>query len=226
MGSEMCIRDSFSGGLVDALMSVPGIVVAGGSVVGALCDIEAGDLDLFCVGASPRGEDALRAVLAAVQQSQGSRCGAKSRLLVTRSRAAVTIFRACGGGQPDARAPPVQVVTTTYTTVQKLLLQFDVDSCCFAWVPSEDRVVTTARGLRALRYGANIADTRFDGPGYCRRLEKYADRTATTAAAMGMVIRMVTRLVMLSAAMMMLTTQGVRDRRPGLRHWSRRPRAA
>ena len=30
--------DAFSGGLVDALMIVPGIVVAGGSVVGALCD--------------------------------------------------------------------------------------------------------------------------------------------------------------------------------------------
>jgi hypothetical protein len=57
-----------------------------------------------------------------------------------------------------------------------LLLDFDVDSCCFAFVPDDRIVYTTGRGLRALRHGANVLDTRFASRCYLKRLEKYAQR--------------------------------------------------
>ena len=60
-----------------------------------------------------------------------------------------------------------------------ILKNFDVDCCCIAYVPSEGKVVTTRRGLRALRYSTNICDSAFDSSGYCRRLEKYDARGFT-----------------------------------------------
>ena len=71
---------------------------------------------------------------------------------------------------------PIQVVLTLYESPLDILKNFDVDCCCIAFVPSEGRVVTTRRGLRALRYGTNICDSAFDSSGYCRRLEKYDAR--------------------------------------------------
>jgi len=163
--------DTFSGGMLDSLKRVPNLVIAGGSVSGALCDVEAGDLDIFVIAPPEQGEAVLRAVFNAVQANQALRKAPK--LLVTRSTAAVTMFR-CSQG--SSTACPVQVVTTTSPTLMELLVSFDVDCCCVAWLPNEDRVVATARGIRALRHGVNVADTRFDSAPYCRRLEKYAGR--------------------------------------------------
>ena len=52
-----------------------------------------------------------------------------------------------------------------------LLLNFDVDSCCFAFRPGGSCVFSTERGLRAPRYGVNIFDTARYSKSYCRRLE-------------------------------------------------------
>ena len=43
------------------------------------------------------------------------------------------------------------------------------------------QVWTTKRGLRALQYGCNIVDHRYDGPAYPSRLEKYASRSFALA---------------------------------------------
>jgi hypothetical protein len=51
-----------------------------------------------------------------------------------------------------------------------------VDSCCFAFSPSENKVWCTARGKRSVVFSANLVDSRFDSPGYTRRLEKYDAR--------------------------------------------------
>ena len=61
-----------------------------------------------------------------------------------------------------------------------LLLNFDVDSCCFAFRPGGSCAFSTERGLRALRYGVNIFDTARYSKSYCRRLEKYAGRGFAT----------------------------------------------
>ena len=48
-----------------------------------------------------------------------------------------------------------------------------ISSCCFAYVPKLQKVWATARGLRALAFGANLVDSAHDSAGYTRRLEKY-----------------------------------------------------
>ena len=74
---------------------------------------------------------------------------------------------------PGDPAVALQVVLTTYSSPFALFKDFDVDCCCFAFIPSDEKVVATSRGLRSLRYGANICDSSFDSAVYCRRLEKY-----------------------------------------------------
>ena len=164
--------DKFSGGLIEALSGIPGLIVAGGSVLGALCSLESADLDLYIK--TGEADTAFRSVFDAVKANHSKRNGSKARLLVTRSNAAVTIFRLCGR-IPD-KVPPVQVVLTKTVSVSTLLADFDVDCCAFAWELGTDRVLTTRRGLRAMRYSCNVVDSHHDSPSYCRRLEKYAGR--------------------------------------------------
>ena len=65
---------------------------------------------------------------------------------------------------------------TVYKTPLDIIKGFDVDCCCVAFIAAEARVVATKRWWRSIMYGANICDSSFDGPNYCRRLEKYALR--------------------------------------------------
>jgi hypothetical protein len=166
--------DAFTGGLLDSLEQTDNIIIAGGSVIGALMGVGAGDVDIF-MSTSHGCETRLRHILSVVQQNQAERLGKKkSKILVIRSNAAVTMFRIRVG---DDNVPPVQVILTTCNSVVEVIQNFDVDCCCFAFIPRTNRVVCTPRGLRALRYAVNIADnSRFDGRNYCRRLEKYARR--------------------------------------------------
>ena len=166
--------DKWTGGLLEDLRGVPGLVFAGGAVLSALVEGTAGDLDIFLLGVEGTRQR-LQGVFAAVQRNQARRSGIKSKLLVTRSRNAVTFFRVARSKLAEG-APPVQVITTFYNSTLELLLGFDVDCCCFAFEADESRVLCTDRGLRALRYTANIVDTAHGGPSYCRRLEKYAKR--------------------------------------------------
>ena len=99
-----------------------------------------------------------------------SRYGEDAKLVLTRSKHAVTFF-----GHPNT-FPPVQVILSAYASPVSLLTDFDVDCCCCAYVPNEKRVVCTPRCLRALRYGVNVADSDFDGPCYHLRLSKYDHR--------------------------------------------------
>ena len=75
----------------------------------------------------------------------------------------------------------MQVILNVYETPRALLLDFDVDVCCVAYIPSERKVVCTPRGRRAIRYSTNIADSDYDGPNYHRRLLKYDARGFTVA---------------------------------------------
>ena len=149
------------------------LYVAGGSVTAALTDSAAGDVDLFLTCPEDDAIRHLRAVYAAVQRAHSEAAGARAPLLVTRSAAAVTLYRHVYGGPAVA---PVQMVLGLSRSVADLLRGFDVDCCCVAYGLAADRVVTTPRGLRALRHGACLVDTDFDSPSYCPRLEKYGLR--------------------------------------------------
>ena len=116
-----------------------------------------GDIDIFLT-CEPEGA---RAILATIYDHVRSlhrqRAGAaQSRLLVTRSKRAVTFFPV---SEEEVRGTAaIQVILTVYENVQQLLASFDCDSSCFAYEPASDKVWTTQRGFRALQYGCNIAD--------------------------------------------------------------------
>ena len=203
--------DEFSGGLVESLKDIDGLVVAGGSVLAALTDsFRPGDLDIFLLGSPEDGERKLHLIMKAVQENQEKRLGADSSILVLRSNAAVTFMRIGSG----CGSPPVQVILVVYDSIQQLLIHFDVaarpvklcfrnapeglhvlyfvfvaaprrcveDCCCFAWDIDKGKVVCTPRGQRALKYGCNVADNGlFGGLTYTRRLERYADRAFSVA---------------------------------------------
>ena len=64
--------NAFSGGLLESLKEIPGLVVAGGAVVGALTNTEKGDLDIFLALPAEEAEQSLRKVFVAVQANRTS----------------------------------------------------------------------------------------------------------------------------------------------------------
>ena len=135
-------------------------------MVAALTDTGFGDIDIFLCCPRDEGAAALRCVYEAAQRLHKRRHGDDAQLLVTRSKYAVTVF------SHPSTFPPVQVILSVCESVVALLTDFDVDCCACAFLPKEKRVVSTPRCLRALRCGANVADSDFDGPGCHGRLLK------------------------------------------------------
>ena len=166
--------EDFSGGVLRKLADMTDVVVAGGAVVGALVNATSSDLDLFLVCEAREAETRLKRIFGIVQRSLRERCGGHGKLLVTRSAAAVTFHHSSHAG--GVETPPVQVVLGLGRSLADVLQRFDVDCCCVAFDPTTCKVLCTQRGLRALRYSTNVVDSGFGGPGYARRLQKYAER--------------------------------------------------
>ena len=164
--------DAFAGGkLVECLKELPAVcVVAGGCVMGALLEEPAGDVDIFIVEDPGQARNALEKIYTCLQASHAKKNGVQAKMLITRSRNAVTIYR-----QAESK-PSVQVITSTYKSTANLLLRFDVDCCAIAWEPRAGRVVATKRAIQALRTGVNVADAANETSGYLLRLEKYSRR--------------------------------------------------
>jgi len=164
--------NTFSAGVVAELKGIPSLVFAGGAVLAALTAGQSNDIDIFLTCDPADAEARLREVYAAFQRIHAKKTK-QGRFMATRSTCAVTFYLS----SVPKDTPPIQVITCTHTSTLDVLLNFDVDCCCFAYAPSEgDRVVCTARGLRALRYGVNFADGRFSSGSYFQRLEKYSLR--------------------------------------------------
>ena len=181
----MARLDTFSGGLVENLRKIPGVVVAGGSVLGALLNGVANDLDIFIID-HMMAKRALREIFEMIQRSQATLHGTLSRLIVMRTKNAITFYRT---GHPTQ--VPVQVIVCSYSSTTDLLVRFDVDCCAVAWEPQNERVVATPRGLRALRTRVNVADSAFESRNYIRRLEKYADQRGFSLFVPGLDMSMV-----------------------------------
>ena len=145
------------------------VVIAGGAVVGALTGCTSSDVDLFLVGA-PAGdeEQILSKIYHVVMRACEERRGAEARLLVTRSPAAVTLFKHHGA--------PIQIILSTYSTLEDLLVGFDVDCAACAFVLRTDSFVCSPRARRALEYRVNLMQSERNSAAYAHRLEKYASR--------------------------------------------------
>ena len=75
---------------------------------------------------------------------------------------------------PGHWLPLWKVITTVLDDVTALLLDFDCDASCFAYVQDEGKVYTTPRGMRSLQTGVNVLDTKHMSACYLRRLEKHS----------------------------------------------------
>jgi len=100
--------DVFSGGLLKELADIPGLVFAGGSVIGALTQCPAGDIDIYLRTPVDEAEGTLVKIYEAIQRNQAS-IAKRKRLMVTRSLNAISFYRVSG---QSALLPPVQVRPT------------------------------------------------------------------------------------------------------------------
>ena len=166
--------NDFSGNLMSEFSGIEDIVIAGGSIIGSLVQTTSSDLDIFLTCGRAVAQERIKSVYDVVRQNIIRRFGDNSRLLVTRTLNAIT-FHACGNGFTHDYKP-VQIILKLATSIANVLQSFDVDCCCFAFVPSTRKLLCTQRGLRSVRFGANLADCAFGGGGYTSRLEKYAQR--------------------------------------------------
>ena len=155
-----------SGNLLEDLhdAKIHGLILAGGAVLAALTGGNFNDIDIFLNAQVEDGEKVLAQIYEAILKNQAK--VSKKRILVTRSRNAVSFFRA---GPNNSRRPPVQVITSVVTCPLSLLLDFDIDSCCFAYDVDAKKVYSTPRGMRSLEYGVNVVDSQFVSPSYWRR---------------------------------------------------------
>ena len=161
--------DEFTGFLLDDLSGITDVMVAGGAVTSALIEKRGKDVDIFLYCSEREAEDRFRKILSAVQQNQRRRSGECSKILVTRSYNAITIYRINPNGLLETDLPPIQIILALHRSALDVLLQFDIDACCFGLVPGSNVLRCTPRGLRAMRTGVNIADTAFGGNSYDRQ---------------------------------------------------------
>ena len=171
--ATFCSRYStLTRGLSNAFANTSGVVFAGGSIVSALTQCEAGDVDIFLTCELGEATAALTQIYDAVRSLEAETEHNRYRLLVTRSKHALTIFRVSDG---RSHGLPIQIILSVYKNVAHLLSSFDVDSCAVAFVPGKG-VYCTPRCLRALRHSVNIFDSNHETVNYCHRLEKYDER--------------------------------------------------
>ena len=104
--TSFCARfDRVTGGLAKEIKKVSGIVFAGGSVIGTLTEGTIGDIDIFLTCALEQARFVIERIYSAVQKIDN---GSSRKILLTRSRHAVTIHRVRSDGKMAAL--PVQVI--------------------------------------------------------------------------------------------------------------------
>ena len=80
-------------------------------------------------------------------------------------------------GRNRFRGQRTKLITTAgYATIEDLLVGFDIDCACAAYVLRTDSFVCSARGRRALEYRVNLMQSSRNSAAYVQRLEKYASR--------------------------------------------------
>ena len=139
--------------------------------------VSSGDVDLFLIAPTPGEEESvLSRIYGIAKASCKEALGDSARMLVTRSKAAVTLFTQKGA--------PIQIILNTYGSTDELLTGFDIDCACCGFVLGTGQFVCSARGQRALEYRVNLIQSRHHSAAYTGRLEKYAHRSRGFAVAL------------------------------------------
>ena len=119
-----------------------------------------GDIDIFFTCSLEEASGLLPKIYDLARQPQTLELQQVQKLVVSRSKHAVTIFRVYEG---KLFGPPIQIILSVYSNVAHLLSSFDLDSCAVAYVPASKGVYCTPRALRAIRYSVNIFDSDLEG---------------------------------------------------------------
>ena len=195
--------DAFSGEVLRTLKTIcdcRGLIVAGGSVLATLNGkaSAATDIDIFLTCDDPdEAQSKLRCVFEACRdacrkRSQPPQSQYRGTMLVTRTASSVTILTS-----DLPRAPPIQVILRTYSSVSEILTRFDVDCCCIAFDLSSSKLLATPRCFRALAHGVNVMDSKHNSKVYCQRLEKYAYRHGMAVGIPGFRSELLTEKILL-----------------------------
>ena len=144
-----------------------GLVLAGGFLgrtaahLAGLCDAPAGgkcDIDFYPLGSTDEALATVRRALIAL----GKVCEQKQNgMFVCRSQYAITI------GMDDCLYD-IQIVLCTFSSMQSILENFDVDMCRFAFDGRE--IIASETAVRAACYGMVVAEPWYDSG---KRLAKY-----------------------------------------------------
>lgn len=145
------------------------IVVAGGSLVNIITKSteKLNDVDLFVYGLD-REQAKLKIdhVIMSIKQ-KATDMKYDTRVYMNSNVINIYVF-------DNKKILQVQVILRLYETLAHVLVGFDVDCCCIAF--NGKNLVTTNRGLNALKYRVNTANLKRRSPSYENRLIKYSFR--------------------------------------------------
>jgi hypothetical protein len=167
--STACAVDALQGALADfpwraSATGAPQFILAGGAPLRHLrvrqCGFTGSDFDFFLVGVDAAGA---RAAIAEFHAWVAKRTG--GQFMGWRTEHAVSFV---------TETVVYQVVLRLNPSIERVLLNFDIDVCCVAF--DGERLWTTPRGLAALRSGINLGDPERQSTTFDRRAAKYCRR--------------------------------------------------
>ena len=145
------------------------IIVAGGSIVNILtkCNEKLNDIDLFVYGLDKeKAKNKIDHVINCIKQKAND-MKYETRVYINKNVVNIYVF-------DTKKLLQIQIIMRLYDTLAHVLVGFDVDCCCICYTGKE--ILTTERGLYALKYRVNVANLKRRSPSYENRLIKYSFR--------------------------------------------------
>jgi hypothetical protein len=145
------------------------VVIAGGSIINIITKSadKLNDIDLFVYGldkenAKKKVDHIINAI-----KLKASNVNYDTRIYMNKHVINIYVF-------DTKKLLQVQIILRLYDNLPQILVGFDVDCCCIAWNGYE--ILSTERGINAIKYRVNVANLSRRSPSYENRLIKYSFR--------------------------------------------------
>ncbi len=145
------------------------VVIAGGSLVNIITKSteKISDVDMFVYGLNIKSaKKKIDHIINAIKQKSQD-MGFETRVYMNKHVINIYIF-------DKKKLLQVQIILRLYDTLAQVLVGFDVDCCCIGY--NGKSLITTTRGLNALKHRVNVANLKRRSPSYENRLIKYSFR--------------------------------------------------
>ncbi len=145
------------------------VVVAGGSIVNIITKSGAklNDIDLFVYGLDKANARLkIDHIINAIKEKAND-LKYETRVYMNNHVINIYVF-------DTKKVLQVQIILRLYDSMAQVMVGFDVDCCCVCW--DGKNIMTTNRGLNALKYRVNLANLKRRSPSYENRLIKYSGR--------------------------------------------------